>query len=245
MTAARRPTRPVAGRPAKGAPKARPAARSRSQAPAAAPAAPSAAHIAEPLRALAVPVESLATNPDNLRDHDERSIATLAAGLKRWGQRLPLIARRADRVVLAGNGRLRAATRLGWPTVAVVFVDDDAAAAEAFAMFDNRVAEVGTSWRFDGLAAALKASAARGEDLTWLGWDAAEAAPLLAAEFAPPAVDDDAAFAHASKLHHVVVTQEQLEVFDRAAARVRDAEGDQNIAAGRCLELICADYLAG
>jgi hypothetical protein len=203
------------------------------------------AHIDAALRHLAVPVGVLRTNPANLRDHDDRSLDTIAAGLRRFGQRLPLIVR-PDGVILAGNGRwLAATTRLGWSHVAAVTVMDDDAAAEAFAMFDNRVGEVGTSWRFDALAAVLQAAAARGDDLGALGWDAAEAAPLLAADFTPAPVDDDATFGAAHKLHHVVVTEEQLAVFTRAAERVRAEAGDPDMPAGRCLELLSADYLAG
>ena len=203
------------------------------------------AHIDAALRHLAVPVGVLRLNPANLREHDDRSVDTIAAGLRRFGQRLPLIVR-PDGVILAGNGRyLAATTRLAWSHVAAVTVHDDDAAAEAFAMFDNRVAEVGTQWRYDELAAVLQAAAARGDDLTALGWDAAEAAPLLAADFTPAPVDEAAEFGAAHKLHHVVVTEDQLAVFTRAADKVRADAGEPDMPPGRCLELLSADYLAG
>jgi DNA modification methylase len=50
---------------------------------------------------------------------------------------------RRDGTVIAGNHTLQAARRLGWAEIAVVWVDDDEATAKAFALADNRTAELG------------------------------------------------------------------------------------------------------
>lgn len=42
----------------------------------------------------------------------------------------------------------------------------------------------------------------------------------------------------------VQLTSEQTEVFERAAERVKTICDDSALTDGRCLELICADYLA-
>jgi hypothetical protein len=63
--------------------------------------------------------------------------------LEAFGQRKPVVARRGDRVVIAGNHTLQAARALGWAEIAVVWVDDDEVTSKAFALADNRTAELG------------------------------------------------------------------------------------------------------
>jgi ParB-like chromosome segregation protein Spo0J len=70
-------------------------------------------------------------------------IDAVARSLDRFGQRKPIVARRSDRQVIAGNHTLQAARKLGWPEIAVVWVDDDEVTAKAFALADNRTAELG------------------------------------------------------------------------------------------------------
>ena len=97
-------------------------------------------YIAESLRLLAVPIDSLHEDPANARvGHD---VPRIAASLKAYGQRKPVVANRLqDGKIEAGNGTYRAAKELGWSHVAVVFVDDDPATAAAFGIADNRVGE--------------------------------------------------------------------------------------------------------
>ena len=89
---------------------------------------------------MAVPIDSLHEDPANARvGHD---LTRIAASLKAYGQRKPIVANRLqDGKIEAGNGTYRAARQLGWSHVAVVFVDDDPATAAAFGIADNRVAE--------------------------------------------------------------------------------------------------------
>ncbi len=96
--------------------------------------------IAEGLRSLAVPIDSLHEDPANARmGHD---VARIAASLKAYGQRKPIVANRLQEgKIEAGNGTFRAARQLGWSHVAVVFVDDDPATAAGFGIADNRVGE--------------------------------------------------------------------------------------------------------
>ena len=99
-------------------------------------------HIAEPLRGLAVPVADLHLDPANARRHGDRNVEAIAASLSRWGQRAPLVVQRDGMVVRAGNGRLEAAKRLGWTHVAALVVDEGSVEATAFAIADNRTAEL-------------------------------------------------------------------------------------------------------
>jgi len=93
------------------------------------------------LHQLATDIAELDLLPGNPRKGD---IDAVARSLEQFGQRKPIVARRADRTVIAGNHTLQAARKLGWTEIAVVWVDDDDASAKAFALADNRTADLGT-----------------------------------------------------------------------------------------------------
>lgn len=112
-------------------------------------------YIAEPLRPLAVPICELHADPANARRHPDRNMAAIEASLRRWGQRFPIVVQRQGMVVRAGNGRLEAARRLGWTHLAAVVVDEDSVEATAFALADNRSAEL-AEWDDEALAALLQ-----------------------------------------------------------------------------------------
>ncbi len=95
--------------------------------------------IADDLKALAQPIESLKSLPGNPR---RGNVEAVMRSYQAFGQRKPVVARR-DGTVIAGNHQLEAAKRLGWPELAVVFVDDDDTTAQAFALADNRTADLG------------------------------------------------------------------------------------------------------
>lgn len=106
------------------------------------------------LAPLLAPIESLREDPANARTHPEDNIAAIRASLEAFGQTLPVVARRSDGLVLAGNGRLGVARSLGWKFLAVVYTDDSDALASAFSRTDNRTAELAT-WDDARLAQAL------------------------------------------------------------------------------------------
>jgi DNA modification methylase len=141
-------------------------------------------YIAESLRPLAVPIDSLHEDPANARvGHD---VARIAASLKAYGQRKPIVANRLqDGKIEAGNGTYRAAKQLGWTHLAVVFVDDDPATAAAFGIADNRVGEF-SRWDED----VLREIASSTGDL-FTGFEPAELDDLVGVSTAtPPAVAD-------------------------------------------------------
>jgi ParB-like chromosome segregation protein Spo0J len=71
-------------------------------------------------------------------------VEAVKASFTRFGQRLPLVARHKGDVgeVIAGNHRYYAAKELGWPTVEVVWFECDDETAKAFALADNRTADL-------------------------------------------------------------------------------------------------------
>ncbi|MCH8270223.1 MAG: site-specific DNA-methyltransferase [Planctomycetes bacterium] len=147
--------------------------------------------MAEPLRGLAVPVADLHLDPANARRHGDRNVEAIAASLSRWGQRAPLVVQRDGMVVRAGNGRLEAAKRLGWTHVAALIVDEENVDATAFAIADNRTAEL-AEWDDEALAALLESM--DGDVLAATGFAQGELDALIAglshAELVEPALPE-------------------------------------------------------
>lgn len=112
----------------------KPSSRARANGSAAKPAG-----IVAGLMPLAVPIGRLHELEGNPRRGD---VPAVARSLAEFEQRKPIVAR-LDGTVIAGNHTLKAARELGWGEVAVVFVDDDDARAKAYALADNRTAELG------------------------------------------------------------------------------------------------------
>lgn len=87
-----------------------------------------------------VPVGELTEHPENPRRSDDRLIEELIRANGFYGV---LTVQRATGHVLAGNGRLRAARRVGLETVPVVYVDVDDDEARRILLADNRASDIG------------------------------------------------------------------------------------------------------
>lgn len=96
--------------------------------------------IHESLLPLAAPIAELHELDGNPRKGDVQAVAR---SLQRFGQRKPIIARADTGEIVAGNHTWKAAKKLGWNSIAVLFVSDDEATAKAFALADNRTADLG------------------------------------------------------------------------------------------------------
>lgn len=95
-------------------------------------------------------IADLIPDPENAREHDDKSVQAIAASLSKFGQRKPIVVR--NNVVIAGNGTLAAATSLGWEEIETVSADDlDDTDATAFAIADNRTSEL-SNWDSDALS---------------------------------------------------------------------------------------------
>ncbi len=104
------------------------------------------------LAQMAMNVDQLHEDPANARKHPKKNIEALKHSLATFGMQKPLVVL-ADGTVIAGNGQLRAAKALGWEQVPVV-VFQDRAKAKAYAIADNRTAEL-AEWDDDILADTL------------------------------------------------------------------------------------------
>ena len=187
-----------------------------------------------------VDIATLDADPANVRKHGTRNVEAIRASLKRFGQQKPIVVD-GKGVVVAGNGILEAAKSLGWKKVNVVRTGLSGVEAAGYAIADNRTAEL-AEWDFEALATQLKGLIDDGCDVNDLGWSEHELEPMLAAEWAPPPVADLPSAEGAGSGTHIVVTAEQRETIDRAIAKVRESEGAET-SEGRCIELICEEYL--
>ena len=113
----------------------------------------------------------LVSDPNNARKHDEKNLAAIKGSLTQFGQRKPIVIQGST--VIAGNGTLEAAKQLGWDEIQVVRVPEDWTAdqAKAFALADNRTAELAT-WNEQVLAAQVIELQEAGIEVAAFGFEA-------------------------------------------------------------------------
>jgi ParB family transcriptional regulator, chromosome partitioning protein len=123
-------------------------------------------------------IQDLVTDPNNARSHNEKNLDAIKGSLSRFGQRKPIVIG-VDNVVVAGNGTLAAAKLLGWKEIAVVRVPEDwtAQQAEAFALADNRTAEL-AEWNQQVLSAQILSLSEAGIGVAEFGFDEIDSASM-------------------------------------------------------------------
>lgn len=201
-------------------------------------------HIALSLRDKVLSVDQIIPDPNNARKHDSKNIKAIADSLKRFGQRKPIVVDQITGYTQAGAGTLTAAKLLGWKYVAAVLVQDDARTAMAYALADNRTAEL-ASWDYEVVAGQVQALHEKGADSQNMlpGWDQEEIAPLLKMAFAP-AEKSDENFSKddlkARPLKDFTVPQRSL--FEKVYVHIKAAK--PNLTEGQVLAVICEHYMA-
>jgi DNA modification methylase len=116
-----------------------------------------------------ISITDLSLDPKNARKHSARNLEAIATSLEKFGQRKPIVVHRG--VVLAGNGTLEAARSLGWTEIDVAEVPDDwdMDTAKAYALADNRTAEL-AEWDEGELAKQLLELDEKGWNIEELGF---------------------------------------------------------------------------
>jgi ParB-like chromosome segregation protein Spo0J len=147
-------------------------------------------HIAADLRPLARPIMEAQPDPANENVHDEASVAAIAASLDKYSQRTPIVVNKKTGLIAKGEGTWRAARKLGWTTLAMVFVADDPRAHTGYRLADNRTAQLA---HFDDERLAQSIATLKAEDeslFAALQLDALEATlPEPAADEGQPAAE--------------------------------------------------------
>lgn len=121
------------------------------------------------------PPSELTVNPRNARTHDRRQLRQIAKSIATFGFTNPLLIDEAG-VLIAGHGRLAAATELGLaevPVITLAHLDD--AQKRALMLADNKIA-LNAGWNMELLAEELADISAMdlGFDLGITGFEAAE-----------------------------------------------------------------------
>jgi DNA modification methylase len=115
-----------------------------------------------------VAIASLSFDPSNVRKHDKKNIESIKASLRKFGQQKPIVVDR-NNIVIAGNGTMEAAKAIGMTEIYISRSDLQNAEALAYAISDNRTAEL-AEWDKEPLGAHLQGLQEDGWDLEELGF---------------------------------------------------------------------------
>jgi hypothetical protein len=206
---------------------------------------------------LAVPVGELTPDPRNARLHGERNLEEVARSYAQHGQRKAIVVQRvADdgtpMVVRAGNGQLEAAKRLGWTHIAALVVDERDHEAIAFAIRDNRTAELAEwDWRVVAETMVQHETTAGAGTFAELGFSATETAPLRQTTWFMEATGnlEDHTRKKPDKTRdgaelEVTMSKEDAEAFAAAMEMMRARFADAGMTPGHVVGRLAAHYLA-
>lgn len=186
------------------------------------------------LTTVTIELASLRLDPDNARVHGKQNLQAIESSLRRFGQQKNIVVGKGN-VVIAGNGAVLAARAIGWKTLEAFKTNLTAAEARAYALADNRTAELAT-WDYEVLAKTL-ADLQPSLDLSEIGWEPYQFEPLLAADWTPPQVESMPAVGETK--HKITFSPEEWTVVSAAIARVRTKHKNAELTDGQCVALLC------
>lgn len=123
------------------------------------------------------PIDQLVEWAENPRLNDE-AVEPVAESIRTFGFGEPIVARLANREIIAGHTRRKAALLLGWKLVPVRFLDIDEELAHDLALADNKLGEI-SKWNDERIASILARKSVA--DAALLGWSASSRRAILAA----------------------------------------------------------------
>ena len=192
-----------------------------------------------------IALTDLSLDPSNVRKHSRRNLDAIKASLRKFGQQKPIVVD-AKGIVLAGNGTLTAAQELGWTEIQIVRTELAGVEATAFAIADNRTAEL-AEWEEDKLNAVLRSLQDEGVDLLDVGYSPVDIGQFAVAEVEPPALKDGdrAPFRQMTFTVH----DEQFEEVEAAMSRAKEEGGGESAvnenSNGNALAFICGRFNRG
>jgi ParB-like chromosome segregation protein Spo0J len=125
------------------------------------------------------PLERLKPYARNAKMHGADQVAKIAGSMAQFGWTVPVLVS-GDGEVIAGHGRILAATQLGLTEAPVIVLDHlTEEQRKAYRLADNKLTELG-AWDEALLAAELQELAADDFDLSLVGFSDAELDQLLA-----------------------------------------------------------------
>lgn len=192
-------------------------------------------------------VADLSNDPANARKHSQRNIEAIVASLRRFGQQKPIVVDSTG-VVRAGNGTLEAARVLGWETIEGVVTTLQGVEATAYAIADNRTAEL-AEWDDEVLAAQLNGIATDDDELlAACGYDELELEKILSMfdveEIDAPALADGDR--EPFRQMTFTVHDSQFEVIESALKKAKAEGGGESVvnenSNGNALAFVCEAF---
>lgn len=185
------------------------------------------------------PIDAFTPDPENARGHDEANLQAIANSIKQFGQRIPILVE-ANNVIRKGNGTWLAMKRLGKDRIWAIPLELDGPVAAAFALADNRAAEL-AHWEWQTVQKILLELQQAGQDISQLGFTDYELEPLLKASWQPPKIEDIAEPDQdpSEPICSVKLSLAQYEVISGAITRLREKQKDPDITEGQALVMIC------
>lgn len=113
-------------------------------------------------------IDALSPWKDNPRKN-KGAISHVAESIKRFGFASPIIARSADKTIIAGHTRYEAAKKLGLEKIPVRYLDLDPADSRLLALADNKIGEI-AEWDEDKLEKVMQDLLDEGISLDDIGW---------------------------------------------------------------------------
>lgn len=137
-------------------------------------------YITPDLWPLIVPVKQCILDPKNVRKHTNKNMKAIKDSLKEYGQRKPIVVQETSDglLVRAGNGTLTATKILKREFIAVVRIKEDDKMAQAYAIADNRSAEL-AEWDNMALAEQILDLSNHDIDVEGLGFSEKEIQKIL------------------------------------------------------------------
>jgi DNA modification methylase len=124
------------------------------------------------------PITSIRPYENNPRIIDDEAVAAVAASIKGFGFRVPILLDKSG-MIIAGHVRYKAALKLGLKQVPVIIAKDlTPEQIRAFRIADNQCASL-SDWNYDLLPIELSELQDKDYDLSLLGFDPDELAKLL------------------------------------------------------------------
>jgi len=137
-------------------------------------------------------VKDLHEDPGNVNEHSDVDLKATRDSLVAFGQVETLVVHKTSGRVIGGNGRLRIMKELGWEKVKVIPVEGTDAQLKTLGITLNKTPR-NSDFNFEKLTAVMKELDAGpdSELLALTGFQDFEIAPLLAAEFDMPEIEED------------------------------------------------------
>lgn len=197
-----------------------------------------------------VEMDSLIPDPMNSRVHDDINVGAIAGALHIFNQQTPIVIDK-DNIIRKGNGVYQAFKKLGWKHINITRTKLEGNDLIAYGLTDNRTSDL-SKWNNSNLVKIFGVLMEDDFKLDQVGWTHADLNEKLQFEddqkidFTEDFKLDSSKIPdehNAHKAKSIKVTPAQRTIIDGAVAQVRENMNDPKMKEGRCIELICADFM--